>query len=106
MRLDLTAAEPSYETTLAPATPNGAVRRLQGPIGLDGLFRVRAAQEMEPLLAVKGSWVSDNSFRVISRSLLEGIVITYVLTFNGSQVELALEDNRGVRVRLQGVASE
>ena len=106
MRLDLTAAEPSYETTLAAATPNGAVRRLQGPIGLDGLFRVREAQGMEPVLAVKGSWVSDNSFQVISRSLLEGIVVTYVLTFNGSQVDLTLEDNRGVRARLRGAVSE
>ena len=106
MKLDLTAVEPSYETSLAAATPDGAARRLQGPIGLDGLFRVRAAQGMEPLLAVKGSWVSDNSFQVISRSLLEGIAVTYVLTFNGSQVDLALEDNRGVRARLRGAASE
>ena len=48
MTLDLTAAEPSYETTLAAATPNGAVRRLQGPIGLDGLFRVREARAWSP----------------------------------------------------------
>ena len=61
---------------------------------------------MEPLLAVKGSWVSDNSFQVVSRSLLEAIAVTYVLTFNGSQVDLALEDNRGVRARLRGVAGE
>ena len=106
IKLDLTAAEPSYETTLAAAAPNGAVRRLQGPIGLDGLFRVREARDMDPVLAVKGSWVSDNSFQVIARSLLEGIVVTYVLTFNGSQVDLALEDNSGVRARLRGVAGE
>lgn len=106
MKLDLTAAEPSYETTLVAAMPGGAARRFQGPIGLDGLFRVREAQGTEPVLAVKGSWVSDNSFQVVSRSLLEGIVVTYTLTFNGEQVEVSLEDNRGVRAKLRGVAGE
>lgn len=106
MKLDLTAAVPSYETTLAAAMPGGAVRRLQGPIGLDGLFRVRMAQGTEPILAVKGSWVSDNSFQVVSRSLLEGIVVTYTLTYDGDQLDVSLEDNRGVRAKLRGVAGE
>ena len=106
MTLDLEGAEPRYETTLAPSTPNGAERRVQGPIGLDGLFRVRGAQGTDPVLAVKGTWLDDHRFQVISRSLTEGIVATYLLTFNGSQVDLSLEDNRGVRAQLLGHSSE
>jgi len=50
--------------------------------------------------------MSDNSFQVVSRSLLEGIVVTYTLTFDGDQLDVSLEDNRGVRAKLRGVAGE
>ena len=106
LKLDLTAPTPGYEATLAPAVPGGPARRIAGPIGLDGMFKVRDAQGLEPLLAVKGSWLNENSFQMISRSLLEGVVSTYVLTFRGAHVEISLEDNRGTRLHLQGDAAE
>ncbi len=106
IRLDLTSPSPRYETTISPTGPRGAARRIDGPIGLDGSFRLREPQGAEPLLAVKGTWLNENSFQLISRSLLEGVVTTYVLTFNGSQLDIALEDNRGVRLRLHGQAAD
>lgn len=104
MKLDLTAADPRYEIML-DGGPGGAARRFEGPMGLDGLFRLRQPEGAEPLLAVKGSWLGDRRFQIVARSLLEGTVTSYVLTFGGSQVDVALEDNRGVRLRLQGEAS-
>jgi len=41
IRLDLGSAHPRYESTFVPARPGGPVRRSDGPLGLDGLFRVR-----------------------------------------------------------------
>ena len=48
--------------------------------------------------------MSENSFQLISRSLLEGVLTTYVLTFDGPQLDIAVEDNRGVRLRMHGLA--
>jgi CubicO group peptidase (beta-lactamase class C family) len=104
MKLDLALDDPRYESTFVLA--NGGSRRYEGPIGLDGLFRMRQAQGGEPLLAVKGAWLSDNSFQVVARSLLEGIVTTYTLTFDGERLDIALEDNRGVRTRLSGQSGD
>ena len=104
IKLDLTASNPRYETTLAPTRPGGPLRRIAGPIGLDGRFRLREPQGSEPLLAVKGTWLNENSFQLISRSLLEGVVTTYVLTFDAAQLDVSLEDNRGVRLRMRGQA--
>ena len=108
IKLDLTSANPRYETTFSAPGASSPAQRIDGPLGLDGIFRVRDRErkESEPLLAVKGTWLSENSFQLVSRSLLEGIVTTYVLTFNATQLDISLEDNRGVRLRLRGRAAE
>jgi len=107
IRLDLVSPDPRYETVFAPTAPGGATRRIEGPIGLDGTFRLREPRGSEPLFAVKGTWLSENSFQLISRSLLEGIVTTSVLTFDAAQqLDVSVEDNRGVRLRIRGRAAE
>jgi hypothetical protein len=106
IKLDLTSPSPHYETVFASPAPGGSTRRIDGPIGLDGIFRLREPQGSEPLLAVKGTWLNENSFQLISRSLLEGVVTTYVLTFNAAQLDISLEDNRGVRLRMRGQAAD
>jgi len=105
-RLDLSSPVGRYESVFAAPAPGAAPRRFEGPIGLDGIFRVREAKGAEPTLAVKGTWLSENSFQLVSRSLLEGIVTTYVLTFNGPQLEISLEDNRGVRLQMRGRSAD
>ncbi|HEY6511391.1 MAG TPA: serine hydrolase [Burkholderiaceae bacterium] len=104
LKLDLTPTNPRYDSTFVLA--DGVPRRFEGPIGLDGTFRVREAQGLEPVLAVKGSWLSDDTFQVVVRSLLEGIVTTYTQSFNGQRIDMSLEDNRGVRARFQGETSD
>jgi hypothetical protein len=46
----------------------------------------------------------ENRLEVVTQSLLEGVVMTSTLTFDGEQVDLELQDNRGVRGRLRGGA--
>jgi hypothetical protein len=106
LKLDLTPTNPRYDSTFAAGAPDRPLLRFEGPIGLDGTFRVREAQGFEPVLAVKGSWLSGDTFQVVVRSLLEGIVTTYTQTFNGQRIDVSLEDNRGVRTRFQGQADD
>lgn len=106
MRLDLTPGNARYEVSIGTERAQTPARRFEGPMGLDGLFRLREAQGTEPLLAVKGGWLDDKRFQVVTRSLLEGIVTTYVMTFNGQHLDVSLTDNRGVRVQLTGDSAE
>ena len=106
IRLDLASPDPRYETVFAPNAPGGSTRRIEGPLGLDGIFRLREPRGSEPLYAVKGTWLNDNSFQLISRSLLEGIVTTLVMTFDAAQLDISVEDNRGVRLRIRGRAAD
>lgn len=102
--LDLLAPSPSYDLSIDVPGRAGPIRQV-GPLGLDGTFR-SGEPRVEPLLAVKGAWLSDNTFQVVSRSVREGIVATYTMVFNGGAVDVAFEDNRGVRAQLHGVAIE
>ena len=107
IRLDLGSAHPRYESTFVPARPGGPVRRIDGPLGLDGLFRVREPQGGdERVFAVKGAWRSENVFEVVTRSLTEGIVTVLALTFDGNRVDIAIDDNRGIRLKARGEAIE
>ena len=106
MKLNLAASNPRYELTFGVAGSERPSRKVEGPLGLDGKFRLREAQGSEPLLAVKGSWLTDSVFQVVSRSLLEGIATTYSVSFSDRSVDVSLEDNRGVRAQLRGEISE
>ena len=102
LKLDLTPGNARYDATFATAGPSAPPRRFEGPLGLDGLFRLRDPQGSEPPLAAKGNWLGDSAFQVIVRSLPEGIVSSYRLTFNGQRVDVSFDDNRGVRARFSG----
>ena len=106
LKLDLTPSNARYDVTFAGAGPSAPQRRFEGPLGLDGLFRVREPQGAEPPLAAKGHRLGDRAFQTVVRSLPEGIVSTYRLTFNGQHVDASFDDNRGVRARLQGQADD
>ena len=106
MKLDLAAPNARYEITFGSAGSERPSRRLEGPLGLDGRFAIREARGDEPLLAVKGSWVSDSTFRITARSVLDGIVTVYAVSFSERRIDVALEDNRGVRAQLRGEVGE
>lgn len=103
LRLDLVAPTPAYEALFDRSRAGLPDLRVGGPLGLDGYFRVNDA-EAGLLRAAKGRWLSDTSFQIISRSILEGVETTAYLAFESDQVVVDLQDNRGVSGRVQGDA--
>jgi CubicO group peptidase (beta-lactamase class C family) len=103
IRLDLVAPTPAYEALFDRSRAGLPDLRVGGPLGLDGYFRVNDA-EAGLLRAAKGRWLSDTSFQIVSRSILEGIETTAYLAFEGDQVVVDIQDNRGVRGRVEGEA--
>ena len=101
LRLDLVSTTPAYEAFFDRSRAGLPDLRIGGPLGLDGYFRVND-NETDQLRAAKGRWLTDTSFQIVSRSLLDGIVTTANLTFQGDRVDVEIEDNRGVRSRAQG----
>jgi hypothetical protein len=74
---------------------------VDAPLGLDGHVRVDANATDQPVVA-KGRWLTDTRFQIVSRSVLEGVVTTTTLAFHAEQVDVEIEDNRGVRGRFPG----
>lgn len=75
--------------------------RVSGPLGLDGYFRVNE-KDADQLHAVKGRWLNETSFQMVSRWILEGVEVTSTMTFHDDQVDIVVEDYRGVRGRHRG----
>jgi hypothetical protein len=105
LKLDLTSSAPSYEAWVDRSGAGLPDLRVGGPLSLDGYYRVNDAG-MQELRATKGRWLSESRFQIVSRSILEGIVTTSTLTFQGERVDVEIEDNRGPSWRLQGEAKD
>ena len=107
LMLDLTAATPSYEIVFDnnSGNPDASAQPFAGPLGLDGLYRINDKAVNAPV-AVKGNWVDAQSFRIVSRVLGEDEVATYTLRFDGQRVNVAFENNRGLKAQMQGKAAE
>ena len=101
LMLDLVSPTPTYEVLLDRSAAGLADLRLSGPLGLDGYFRT-AGNGTDQLRGAKGRWLSETSFQVVLRSILEGVVTTSTLNFHGEQVDVEIEDNRGARGHLRG----
>jgi hypothetical protein len=100
----LTAAEPRFAVEV-DGWAGAAPRRIAGPIGLDGLFRIRDFGVDGPL-AVKGRWLSDHEFEITSRTVGEGIATTHRLAFHGDEVDVSFTSNRGFTAQLHGTARD
>lgn len=101
-------AETPSTITLKQASTIAEIRsladgRVSAPLGLDGYFRVNE-KGVDLLRASKGRWLDETNFQIVTQSLLEGIVTTSTLTFRGDQVEVNVQDNRGVRGRFLGTS--
>jgi CubicO group peptidase (beta-lactamase class C family) len=101
LMLDLVSPTPTYELLLDRSGAGHPDLQVSGPLGLDGYFRT-AGNGIDQLRGVKGRWLTETSFQIVSRSILEGIVTTSTLNFHGEQVDVEIEDNRGVRGHLRG----
>ena len=98
--LDLTAAEPRYRVEFE-ARAGASARRVEGPIGLDGLWRSGdgGAGGDGELLAVKGRWLAEDTFQIVSRAVTEGII-------RGRGIDATVAANQGYTLRLRGRQSE
>jgi CubicO group peptidase (beta-lactamase class C family) len=105
LKLDLNSSSPSYEALFDRSLARLPDSRVAGPIGLDGYFRLADA-DTDQQRATKGRWLTDTTFQIVSRLVLEGVVTTVNLTFQDGRVEVEIEDNRGVRGRFQGESRE
>jgi len=101
LRLDLVAGEARYRVELANAPGDVPTRRLEGPIGLDGLSRLTDVGGGD-VLAVKGRWLSDDTFEIVSQSVGEGIVTRARLTFREGDLDATLTVNNGLVERVRG----
>jgi CubicO group peptidase (beta-lactamase class C family) len=101
LRLDLESPTPAYDSLFDRSRAGLPDLRISGPLGLDGYFRANDT-ETDQLRATKGRWLTDTTFQIVTRSILEGIVTTANLTFRGDRVDVEIEDNRGVRSSFQG----
>ncbi|MEO8313093.1 MAG: serine hydrolase [Caldimonas sp.] len=102
--LDLAAAEPRYRVEIESGRPGAPGRHIEGPIGLDGFTRSRESGGQ--LLAVKGRWLGEDIFEIVSHSVGEGIVTTATLTFRGREVDMTYAANQGYTLRLHGVQGQ
>ncbi len=100
LQLDLVAAAPRYRAEFESGAA-GMPRSLEGPIGLDGVSRSQQAATGQ-VFAVKGRWLNDDTFQVVSHSVTEGVVTSGAFTFLGSEIDAIVTSNLGFSFRVRG----
>jgi len=103
LMLDLSSPEPRFRAEYDVARA-AAPLRVEGPIGLDGLFRSRPVGDL--LLAVKGRWLDADTLELVAHQVTEGLVTTLTFTFRGPEADVAFGSNQGFTLRLHAVASD
>ena len=102
LRLDLKAGEARYRVELEGARGGGPTRRIvEGPLGLDGVSRSTDLGGGD-VLAVKGRWLADDTFELVSHSVGEGVVTRARLTFREHELDATLTVNNGLVERVHG----
>jgi hypothetical protein len=92
LTLTLADAEPRYKIHMIH--PTGASIWLDGPIGLDGLYR-KGDPTVFGLQAVKGSWSNEQTFTIDFQFLGQGEQRRWSLRFDGDKVTLSGKDGDG-----------
>lgn len=96
--------DPSYDVEIATHNPANPTIRMRGPIGLDGLYR-KSEPTSFGLRAVKGAWVSDDTFAVDVQYVGAGEQQKFLLSFSGdSKVMLRSRARGGREVTVEGEA--
>jgi hypothetical protein len=97
LTLHLTDAQPTY--TIRVVYPDGFTIGLDGPIGLDGLYRKGPRTDFG-VRAAKGSWVDDQTFLIDFQYVGAGEQRRWSLRFDGDKVTLSgkSKDGRDISV--------
>ena len=94
LTLFLTDPEPHYEAEIYTHGPTDSSIVLDGPIGLDGLYR-KSKPDNFGLRAVKGSWVDDRTFAVDFQYVGLGEQRRWSLKFDGDKLTLSGKSKEG-----------
>lgn len=105
LALNFLDAGPSWEVTTYPEAAGAPSERLEGPMGLDGFYRMTQPAPYG-INAVKGRWIGERTFAAERRVLGRGEVQTWTLTFDANKVTLTFENTDGVQAELHGETSE
>jgi hypothetical protein len=103
--LNLVGPNPSWEYTIATQRLDRHTARFEGPIGLDGLFRM-GSPTAHGIDAVKGSWLDDHTFVMERRILGHGEMERWTLAFDDHNVDVEVESTDGEKAELHGEAAE
>ncbi|MBR0757215.1 serine hydrolase [Bradyrhizobium jicamae] len=101
MTLYLAGENPHYLVETAAGDP--ALRRLDGPIGLDGLYR-KSAPGILGLRAAKGTWKDEHTFVIDLQFVGGGNASTWTLTFDGDKVALRSKERDGREAQADGTS--
>jgi hypothetical protein len=103
LSLDLADAHPHYELELSTRDFVNSSRRLAGPIGLDGLYRMG---ESTPLgvSALKGTWSNSQTFTIDVRQIGGDSAMDrkWILSFDGLRLNLSGKDADGREASVDG----
>jgi hypothetical protein len=104
LRLDLVAGTPRYRVELENAR-GAPVRRLEGAIGLDGLSRSTDLGGGD-VLSLKGRWLTDDNFEIVSHFVNDGIVTRARLAFRDREIDATFTVNNGLVQRVHARRAE
>ena len=102
--LDLTAPEPRFRADYEDGGSVEVPRRMEGPVGLDGVSRSHEAGGL--VVAVKARWLGADTLELVSQLVNEGVIMTSAITFRGNEADVAFASNQGFTLRLHAVASD
>lgn len=103
IELRLTSEDPMWILTTSSGKPGAVTNYFPGPLGLDGRFRVAAANQFG-IAAARGRWASNNSLEVERRILGGSATQRWLLTFEGNAVTIHFADTDGNKADLHGRA--
>lgn len=101
MSLNLSDPNPSYEYQIKTGRSAAPLARFAGPIGVDGLFRLRLPTT-DGVSAAKGARIDEKTFVGQIQTLGNDDARKVVLTFEGTGVDLSVEDADGSMTLLHG----
>ena len=103
--LNLVGPNPSYAYETKTGRADAPVRRFEGPIGLDGVYRTGASSR-QGITAAKGAWSYDGSFVAQFRELGNDDLRRAIFSFENKTVHLTFAPHRGSDVELYGEADD
>lgn len=101
LALFLTDENPRYIVQMAAGDP--ARRQLDGPIGLDGLYR-KSAPDFLGIRAAKGTWQNEQTFVVDFQYVGLGEALIWTLTFDGDKAIVRGKARNGREATAEGTS--